>query len=185
MRLTGSRYDEIENEVIKMYSQIIIKKFPLNCFEICDQLGIVCIPYSTLSQKKRTALDIGSKDGLHALWEISKGQFVFVIYYNDALSPQRIRFTILHEISHIILEHTEHIELAESEANYFAKYALAPPPLVHELKIEDYVELADRFDISHECAYYCMKKYNSWLRYGSKYYQNNEITLISLFMPVL
>lgn len=185
MRLTGNRYDEIEDEVIKMYSGITIKSFPIDCFEICEQLGIVYIPYSSLSFKKKEALGIGSQDGLHALWEMSKGNFVFIIYYNDNLPPRRIRFTIMHELGHIFLDHTEHSDLAESEANYFAKYALAPPPLVHELEIEDYVELADRFDISYECAYYCMKKYNSWLRYGSKYYQDNEITLISLFMPVL
>ena len=44
---------------------------------------------------------------------------------------RRIRFTIMHEIGHIVLDHTEHSDLAESEANFFAKYALAPPPLVH------------------------------------------------------
>ena len=185
MRLTGNRYDEIENEVIKMYSRITITGFPLDCFDICDQLGILYIPYSSLSQKKKEALGIGSQDGLHALWEMSKGEFVFTIYYNDNLPSRRIRFTIMHELGHIFLDHTEHSDLAESEANYFAKYALAPPPLVHTLQIQDYVELADTFDISYECAFYCMKKYNSWLRYSSEYYQDNEITLISLFMPVL
>ena len=101
------------------------------------------------------------------------------------MPERRIRFTIMHEIGHIILNHTEHSDLAESEANYFAKYALAPPPLVHELHIEDYLELSERFDISHQCAFYAMNNYNKWLRYGSPEYRDYEVTLINLFQPVL
>ena len=103
MRLTGNRYAEIEDEVIKMYSGITIKSFPIDCFEICEQLGIVYIPYSSLSFKKKEALGIGSQDGLHALWEMSKGNFVFIIYYNDNLPPRRIRFTIMHELGHFLI----------------------------------------------------------------------------------
>ena len=185
MRITGNRYDEIEDVVIKMYSKISIKRFPFDCFDICDQLGIKYIPYSSLSEEKKSALCTGSQDGLNALWEISKGQFLFVIYFNDTLSSRRIRFTIMHELGHIILNHTEHSDLAESEANYFAKYALAPPPLVHTLQIQDYLELADRFDISYECAFYCMQKYSKWFQYGAPDYRDNELALISLFTPVI
>ena len=148
-------------------------------------MGIKYIPYSSLSEKKKEALAIGSQDGLHALWELSKGKFVFTIYYNDNLPSRRIRFTIMHELGHIFLDHTEHSDLAESESNYFAKYALAPPPLVHTLQIQDYVELADRFDISYECAFYCMQKYSKWFRYGAADYLDNELALISLFTPVM
>lgn len=91
----------------------------------------------------------------------------------------------MHEIGHIILDHTEHSELAEREAKYFAKYALAPPPLVYKLKIGDYLELAEKFDLSYECAYYSMKKYSKWLKYGSSELLDHEITLISLFQPFL
>lgn len=185
MRLTGNRYDEIDREVIKLFAKLTINKFPLDCFVICEQLGFVLVPYSQLSEKKRKALNIGSEDGAHALWEIAEGVFVNVIYYNDSMPDRRIRFTIMHEIGHIILDHTEHSDLAESEANYFAKYALAPPPLVHQLQIEDYVELADTFDISYECALYSMRKYSMWLRYGLPKHLEHEATLITLFQPVL
>ena len=185
MRLSGIRYDEIEREVINLFAKLIINKFPLDCFEICEQLGFVVVPYSTLSEKKREKLNIGSEDGINVLCEIEKDVFVTFIYYNDEMPDRRIRFTIMHEIGHIILDHTEYSELAESEANYFAKYALAPPPLVHKLKIGDYLELADKFDLSYECAYYSMQKYLKWLRYGSPELLDYEITLISLFQPVL
>lgn len=185
MRLTGNRYEEIEREVIKLFTMLTINKFPLDCFDICEQLNFVVIPYSKMSKKKKRMLNIGSEDGCHALWEISKGEFVNVVYYNDDMPDRRIRFTIMHEIGHIVLDHTEHSELAESEANYFAKYALAPPPLVHELKIGDYLELAEKFDLSHECAYYSINKYSKWLRYGSPELLKHEILLISLFQPYM
>lgn len=158
MRLSGNRYYEIEREVIKLFEKLIINRFPFDCFEICKQLEFVVVPYSKLSEKKRNMLNICSEDGCHVLWETNKDEFVNVIYYNDCMPGCRIRFTIMHEIAHIILDHTEHSELAESEANYFAKYALAPPPLVYKLHIEDYVELAEKFDLSYECALTCYNK---------------------------
>lgn len=185
MRLSGNRYDEIETVIVELFKRISINKFPLDCFEICKQIGIRIVPYSRLSEKERTELSAASKDGCCALFEIEKDKFVWVIFYNDKMSKHHIRFTIMHELGHIILDHSEHSDLAESEANYFAKYALAPPPLVHKLQIEDYIELSERFDISYECALYAMRKYSMWLRYGSLDFLAHEVTLISLFQPFL
>ena len=47
----------------------------------------------------------------------------------------RINNTIMHEIGHIVLDHSEDSELAEKEVKFFAKYALVPPVLVHKLKL--------------------------------------------------
>ncbi|MBQ9209537.1 MAG: ImmA/IrrE family metallo-endopeptidase [Oscillospiraceae bacterium] len=184
MRLSGNRYDEIEREVIKLFTKLMINRLPVDCYEICKQLGIEVVPYSMMSEKKRKMLTMASEDGCHALWEIDEGVYVIVIYYNDEMPGRRIRFTIMHELGHIILGHSEHSDLAESEANYFAKYALAPPPLVHKLKIDDYMELAEEFDISRECAYYAMQRYSKWLKYGSPELLEHEVTLLSLFSAV-
>lgn len=185
MRLCGNRYDEIEKIVVDFFESITINKFPLDCFEICKQRGIRLIPYSELSQIAKEALNTASKDGCCAKVEIENGKFVWVIYYNDRMPKKRIRFTIMHELGHIILDHSEDSELAESEANYFAKYALAPPPLIHRLYVEDYIELATVFDLSDECAFYSMQKYNKWLAYHSRHQSGYEITLVSLFKPLL
>jgi Zn-dependent peptidase ImmA (M78 family) len=185
MRLTGNRYNEIEQTVLKLFMNIIIKGFPLDCFEICKQLNITLIPYSKLSDKQITAVNKVSNDGFSVLYEMSEGEYKQCIYYNDRMPMRRIRFTIMHELGHIYLGHTEHSDLAESEANYFAKYALAPPPLVYQLHIEDYLELSEVFDISKECAFYSMRAYLNWLKYGTQELLNHEITLISLFQSVI
>lgn len=185
MRLSGNRYDEIEAIVVDFFKTININKFPLDCFEICDQRGIVLIPYSELSEKEKAALNTASEDGSCVLVELQKDIFAWAIYYNDKMPKQRIRFTIMHELGHIILDHSEHSDLAESEANYFAKYALAPPPLIRQFPIEDYIELARVFDLSTKCAFWSMQKYNKWLMYHSKHQSKHEILLVSLFQPLL
>ncbi len=53
MRLSGNRYNEIDKEVIKLFESLTINKFLLNCFKICEQLGLGLIPYSQLTEKKR------------------------------------------------------------------------------------------------------------------------------------
>ena len=61
------------------------------------------------------------------------------IYYNDENIREnyaRVNMTILHETAHDVLGHTGMEECAdkeETEAGFFAKYAAAPPPLVHRL----------------------------------------------------
>lgn len=185
MLLVSERYNEIEREVVDLFSRLSIKKFPLDCVEICKQLGIDLFPYSGLSEKKRKATNVASRDCLSLLKKRSGGQYTDSIFYNDRMPDSRVRFTIMHEIGHIVLEHAKHGDLVESEANYFAKFALAPPPLIRWLKIENYQELADRFGVSRECAYFSMRKYFKWLERGRFKLSDHENALISQFRTIL
>ena len=94
--------------------------------------------------------------------------------------------TILHEIAHCILGHNDNMdnELCESEANFFAKYAIAPPPLIHQIKPTCAYDIENFFDISHEAASYAFRYYNVWLKnYYRKCacYNNYEKALLKLF----
>ena len=185
MQLLKRRNNEIEQTVLKLFSIVKVRKFPISCFDICRQLGIKLYPYTTLSEKKRKAALKESKDGFYMIVELSPNIFEYRIYYNDTMPRERIRFTIMHELGHIMLDHKEHSILAETEANYFAGYALAPPPIVAEIGIADFVELADRFDVSQECALYAMRRYTKWLQYGSPYLLGHEQELLVIFEPLL
>jgi hypothetical protein len=185
MKLCSERYEEIDKEVIKMFDKITIKSFPVDCIDICKQLGYKTFTYSELKGTAREALIDVSKDGCSCLVELKKGVFEYWIFYNDEICRERIRFTIFHEIGHIILGHTEESDLAESEANHFAAYAIAPPPLVHQMNVEDYIDIAEIFDISGESAYYSMIRYNNWLKYGSRDYLEHEERIIQLFEPFM
>lgn len=180
MRLHGGRYEQIERKVVELFSKLNVSKAPIDVFEIVKALGIKLVKYSEIQGASEQKMAI-SKDGFCFEFEVSENESYWVIAYNDKMPPKRIRFTIMHEVGHIVLDHSEHSELAESEANYFAKYSLAPPPLIHKFDPEDYVEVADIFDISNECAMYALSSYNKWLRYGKEYFLDYEIKLLSLF----
>lgn len=185
MILPKERYDQIEAAVTNMFINHDIRNIPIDCFEIASKMHIILKPYSKLSEYGlKEAIGI-SEDGFCTLLE-NEGVEPFkysqwYIFYNDLKPKLRIRFTIMHEIGHIVLEHTEKSDLAEAEANFFAKYALAPPPLVHEIHADDYLDVAKEFNVSRQCAYYAFKNYKNWLNYGGEYYKENEIDLLAQF----
>ena len=81
----------------------------------------------------------------------------------------------MHELGHISIDHQNENEVSEAEANFFAKYILAPPIVIDQLidDIEDYVDLSNIFQISHEMSYYQMHYYNKWVEFGKN--QNDKI----------
>ncbi|MEG0836276.1 MAG: hypothetical protein RR413_12630 [Christensenellaceae bacterium] len=87
----------------------------------------------------------------------------------------------MHEIGHITLDHSEDSELAEKEVKFFAKFALAPPVLIHKFDLTCPEEIADVFEISYEAACYAYSYYKKWLRYGSSDYTDYEETILRLF----
>lgn len=185
MKLIADRYEEISRLVVNMYNRITIKQFPIDCFDLCDQLNIVHIPYSQLTPEDAILFyDELSKDGFSALIQLSRDKDEWRIHYNDDMPKNRIRFTVMHEIGHVVLDHSQHSDLAEAEANYFARYALAPPPLVHKLEIEDYTMLAERFNLSYQCAYYAMQAYMNWRQYGAPVFLDYELQLLDIFKKV-
>ena len=123
---------------------------PINGFEIAHKMGIKVIPYSAIAPSKRWPLIKKSEDGFSV--EMDNGQWY--IFYNDEKDYGRVNHTIMHELGHIVLDHTEDSELAEKEVKFLAKYALAPPVLIHKLKLDDPESIAQIFEISYEAACY-------------------------------
>lgn len=178
--LSHTRYEEIKQIVVDMFVKYDVCCVPVNGFELATKMGIKVIPYSATPELKRWLLFKKSEDGFF----VEKDEREFFIFYNDQKSYGRINNTIFHEIGHIVLDHTEDSELADKEVNFFAKYALVPPVLVHKLKIGDPTDIASIFDVSFEAACYAYSYYLKWLQYGSKEYTDYEIALLNLFQRV-
>jgi len=49
-----------------------------------------------------------------------------ILYNEDISRTERLRFTLAHEVGHVILNHIEECETAELEADHFAAQLLAP-----------------------------------------------------------
>ena len=133
IKISNQRYEEIKRIVVRMFVTYEVSCIPINGFEIAHKMGVKVIPYSAITPGKRWLLAKKSKDGFSV--ERTNGQWY--IFYNDEKDYGRVNHTIMHEIGHIVLDHTEDSELAEKEVKFFAKYALAPPVLIHKLKLDN------------------------------------------------
>ncbi len=174
--LSDDRCEEIKQEVVNLFERYNVNSVPIIGFEIASKMGIKVIPYSSKSEKARELCMKESEDG----FSIRKGN-QWYIFYNEEKGFGRINNTMLHEIGHIVLDHTEDSELAEKEVKFFAKYALVPPVLVHKLKLSTPEEISETFDVSYEAAYYALVYYNKWLNYSGRFYKPYEKQLLALF----
>ena len=177
MRLADEQYEEIKQTVIDTFITYDVKCIPINGFELATKMGITIVPYSSLSKKKREVAEKFSMDGFSL--ETSKK---WTIYYNDnCRNYGRINQTIMHEIGHYVLGHTDDGLVEESEAKFFAKYALAPPPLIHTMQEPiTQITISKVFDISLEAAGYAYTYYNQWLKHSYEYTEYEKM-LIRLF----
>ena len=175
-RLSNNRCEEIKEIVVDTFVRLNIRCVPISGFEIATKLGVKIIPYSSQNEETYLLMLLRRDDGFTMKYD---GEWY--IYYNDEKSYGRINNTLAHESGHIVLDHSEESPLAEAEAKFFAKYAIAPPVLIHELGLKNALEVYNRFDISFEAAGYAFSYYRKWLTYGNKDYTNYERRLLQLF----
>ena len=180
MRLSNEQYEFIKEEVVALFEHYDVRCIPISGFELAYKMGIMLVPYSSLTSRKRNSVNRFSPDGFYM--EDLKGNDI--IYYNDAVSYARMNMTILHEIGHCVLDHTGTVGDEEDEATFFAKYAAAPPPLIHRIRPRDPLDIADAFCISLTAADIAYSYYQKWLVYGGSHYTDYEIRLLELFDAV-
>jgi len=177
IKLSNERYEEIKQEVVRTFEKYKISCVPVSGYEIATKMGIKIITYNSLNEEKLVAAREISKDGFSLF---VKG--IWTIYLNDIdTGYKRQNSTLLHEIGHIVLNHTEDSEIADKEANFFAKYSLVPPILVYKFNIESIEEIEEIFEVSHQAACYAFDYYNKWLFYGGKCFKPYEEQLLILF----
>lgn len=176
MGLSDETYEEIKQAVADMFVDYDIKEVPLCSFEVAIKIGLTVIPYSALDSAKWIEAIEYSEDGYSL--ETNEGEWI--IYYNDEDKDySRINQTIMHEIGHYILGHIEEGEIEEAEAKFFAKYALASPPLIHNMKKEKTTEnVMEAFDIGYMAACYALQYYRKRMKYGEREYVSYEIQIL-------
>lgn len=170
-KLTNEEYEFIKGEVAFIFEKYQIRCTPVSGFEIATKMGIKLISYSALTETQQKLAREKCPDGY--VIETNDGREL--IYYNDIdWSYEHQNWTILHEIGHIVLDHRGiDQEKEEDEADFFAKYAIAPPILVHKIGAESPLDIYENFDISLEASVYAYHYYKSW-RDG--YFQVGRLT---------
>lgn len=159
-RLRDERYEYIKKKVVDTLIECNIKTIPIDPFKICAKRNYKLIKYT--KKYSLNEMKIVCESYPNGFNYVLNGERI--IEYNDTLSPERIRTTIFHEIGHIELRHTCPCSLAETEAEWFGVYMIAPPPLVNLFDLEDSMELATKFNTSMECGYHSMVRYIKWKR---------------------
>lgn len=183
MKLKDEQYEHIKQTVIDTFEYYNIRCIPINCFEMACKMGIKIRPYSAFDQKLKERAFEYSTDG----FSCQKNGVWYIVYNDEKENYGRINNTLMHEIGHFALGHTDSSgEEEEAEAKFFAKYALAPPPLIHAihkiLKVQITTDIIrDTFCISDEAARIAYSYYQKWLKYGIKSSSAYDAKLIQLF----
>lgn len=177
VKLPGKLYDRIEEKVASLYNELHISSVPIDPFEIAKRRGYIVKPFSSFDKKAQFFF---AKMGLDATNYFDLECQTFVVCYDDSKTYERIRFTLMHEIGHIDMGHREESELARKIADYYAGYALAPSPIIGLMKCEDYIDIANRFNVFLICADICFQRFLNWLNIPTELKQY-EKTLIGLF----
>lgn len=177
-RLDDDRYVQIKMAVVGLYQELCVKTIPVDAWDIAKKLGITLLPYTSLNEEQREAALLLCNGGMK-FNRIYGGVMRTFVVYDDSTPIGRQRFTILHELGHVVLRHRQDSVLADAEADFFAKYAIAPPMLVYLIHPTDYLDIAEVFGLSRECAFNSMNYYNKWLRISGR--KEYECDLVKLF----
>lgn len=137
------RYKTITRKVYQLLAEFEISEFPVDPFKIIDEMdNCYIVGWDELRKKFNISDPCNLKQrGLDAETTIKRGTSDFLVVYDDTVTYlPRVRFTLAHEIGHIILGHLTEFEdtsiqnglsatskkVLETEADAFAAELLAP-----------------------------------------------------------
>ena len=146
----------IQQEILDVFEKNSIYSFPIDCFSLLRKYGYECLKYSDQNTEKRATCLQVSDDAFRLKNKI---------YYNDTLQNCRIRFTLMHELGHHVLNHTGDSQQNEADANYFASNILAPRIAIHYSECKNANDVSHIFSMSFSAAEIAFNDYRRWRRY--------------------
>lgn len=146
----------IIEKTLEVYKKCNVKSFPIDCIEIIKSLGIPLYKYSELSTPKISKCLLVSDDAftVHG-----------IIFYNDNYPhKERQRFSLMHEVGHIVLGHIGECKEFEEEADIFASHMLAPRIIIHKSKCQNADQIHDKFGLSFAASNRALISYKKWFQ---------------------
>ena len=142
-------------------------EFPVGTFRIFRQLDNTKLyTYEELSKRfgvSLQALVASSSNYGYNLFNINKKRYA--VAYNSNKDETTVRFTLAHELGHVILGHMDDGEAENKEANCFSRNFLCPIPAVDFFDINTIYDYQDVFNVSEPMAETSLKWYDN-----DKYY---------------
>lgn len=159
--------------------------FPIDVHKLALKIGMHLIPYSSLSPRKNECLlqKVGTEKGL-TVFRRRSNRTIYDTYYNDDFNEAACRFTIAHEIKHVVAEDvlkkdTDLSEQDELLADYFAKCLLAPQAIIIQSRLNEPEEYVKKFGLSRQAAsiwFDAVEKRKN--KYGDRYLFDYEIDFL-------
>lgn len=140
-----------ETEILKIYQKCHIQRYPIDCFWVMNCMSFRLIMYSSLIEMNEE-LSFLRSNSCDAVTLIDTNE----IFYNDRKDRRRIRFTLMHELGHIVLD-TQN----EDEADAFAAEILAPLSVAVWKNLRTADSISRYFDVSISAANRLVSKINN------------------------
>lgn len=153
MQISDNRYEEIKSIVADIYYEYGIINLPVDPLQLAKKMQIAVNEYDEFSLDEQDKMRIASEDGFSYMLT---GEPRFHINYNFDTFVERTRFTLAHEIGHIVLGHKEPSRKAEAEADAFAQLLLVPEAVLIYLNIQELYQVCSIFSVSKKCAQTCL-----------------------------
>lgn len=172
-----ARYDYCNQRACDFLEEFKITTFPVDVEEIIRRNKWGLVKYSELMgyfgcDRMKVIQCLGSEDGF-TTWD---GDNYTISYNDDSILGNRIRFTLMHEIGHVYLNHLIDFEstqiyrgsltkaenkVLENEANAFARNVLVPTSMLQHLTNKNINNVAHRFGITPSAAQTRLELYNT------------------------
>lgn len=149
-------YRLIDDKVLEIYIECNIREFPIDCIAILQHYNFRLLAYSKIKT---------SNPELHRIAkEYSNDAFQYgrIICYNDAVVEGRMRFSLMHELGHYLLEHKETTPENEAEADHFASCVLAPKVAIWRLPDKTSDAIHNKFGLSYAASNRVLTEFNRW-----------------------
>jgi len=162
-------YERIKGIIGDIYEENadLLNSIPIDVEKLAEKMGFV-IRYAfnivdNKTKKLKLYTEINKGKTVYGFSTFDETSQKFIIYVDDINATEnKIRFSIAHEIGHIVLNHKEDNFDNEKEADYFAGYLLCPDCVCIEDKIFDKINCGPKyimswFGISLDAAMICLK----------------------------
>lgn len=147
-------YRKATNMAYEVSAKMNPFRISADIFKIIDSYSNIAIhSYTEIAAKFNMSLEefVDSFSSEYG-FTISNHTGNYEIWYNDTLDTTKVRFTLAHELGHILLGHEKDDEVSRKEASCFARNLLIPTPVIDELGIVTAHDIASVFDVSAQMA---------------------------------
>ena len=151
-------YHDILVKILDVYRDCEVQSFPIDCYSILRHYGYRIFTYQNIRDINERLYQYCRNYSEDAFRYGAKR----IIAYDENKSPFRIRFSIMHELGHIMLGHSRECAYNEQQANFFASNILAPRMAIHFAQCRNEDDVSSVFQISREAGSYAFQNYRLW-----------------------